>query len=708
VTRITEDRLNVTAGEIKPSLHAREDLSVFQNGVAVMENRIPLPEGASTRRPGTRMVLPLADETQPGALLPFKFSRLDARMLGVSAGQAVVLKSGGYILSGGAPYSFAVPFLPADYANIRFVDSGNEMFVAYGKAPLTIVRLTDTNWTVQPYVPVNGPTRVQNTDTTKTILASGVSGAIALTANFDVFNAAHVGSLWRLDEGDLGTIAYWTASEKITVDSRTNNPTTYRRYQGKVYAAYAPGGGLVGSSTDCGVNPPTQLFGSFMSSPASVSWLFLYQNYGFVQVTAVADARHASASVLGIGETAQTVLPDSVASLPTYRWSEPAWSNVRGWPNLVCFAQQRLVFLRGNEFWLTNTGDDFRYEATTAADSAIYGTLLSIDGSVILPQWAVASGWIVVGAADTEPVIRGPGAYDALTQQNVLAIVDKGEGSAWHKPTLCNGGVLAIGTSRQRLNFVKIDRLIETIRSDEISLNANHVLAGLAAGVVYQHDPNRVAYGFSQNGDLWSATFRPEQQVIGFARHPMPGAFVEDMAAIPSADGLQTEIWMIVRRVVNGATRRFYEVLQPFFQSQTAAAPTAAAAWYVDCALQYLGAPPINVILGLQHLAGATARVFDNGAWLGDYLVSPTGQIQLPAGVFAHTGAIAGLPIVARQRSLPLDPVRPGSTTSGDVKRATHAVADFFETFGGEAFCDAYDFRFARPAADAGRALHRT
>lgn len=677
--RIAIQKSNFTAGEIKPQLHAREDLVVYQNGAKAIENRVPMPEGGCVRRPGTRIVTALADQTQPGKLIPFKFSRSDARVLILSGGVAAVgYSGGGLIQSGGGNYTFAIPWSPSQYAGIRWFESADVIFACDGvNPPWQMARIADANWTIAPYAYANGPSLPQNTDVSKTIVASGVSGSVTLTANFAAFQAGHVGSIWRLDEGDLGSIPYWTADENIACTTSQTDPTTYRRNAGSVYAAFANAPATVSA----GVNAPTQLQGSIQSGYGTCAFAFKYQDYGYVKITAVADSEHATATVIGIAETQQTVLPDSIATIPTYRWSEAAWSNVRGWPGLVTMCQQRLVWLREYEFWATNSGDDYRFEVTTADDSSIQGQLLSIDGSVLQPQWTYSSGWVVIGALDCEPVIRGPDMFDALTQTNVLAIVDKGQGSCPQIPAVVDAAVANIGVSRQRLYYTKIDRLIDTIGVAEISINSQHILAGLGAGTAYQHDPYRVIWGYSQNGDLWSYTFLPDQKVIAAARHPMPNGFVEDICAIPSADTTGVEIWMIVRRVINGQTFRFVEVMQPFFQSAAPSSPTAAGAWYVDCALPYSGSPT-TTLSGLTHLAGATARVFGDGAWIGDFSVPPSGVIGLPRAV---STAVVGLPIKARLRTLPLDPTRPGSTTRGDMKQATHGAVDVLEAFGGSA-----------------------
>ncbi|WP_407160839.1 hypothetical protein [Bradyrhizobium sp. STM 3557] len=67
-TRENVEKSSFASGEISPELSAATDLRTYQTGVARQENMVTLIEGAMTRRPGTRFVLELKDETQTGKL----------------------------------------------------------------------------------------------------------------------------------------------------------------------------------------------------------------------------------------------------------------------------------------------------------------------------------------------------------------------------------------------------------------------------------------------------------------------------------------------------------------------------------------------------------------------------------------------------------------------------------------------------------------
>ena len=62
------------AGEMGPTLNAREDLAKFQSGCSIMENMIPLPQGGAQKRPGTKYIAEVKTSSLATRLLPFEFS----------------------------------------------------------------------------------------------------------------------------------------------------------------------------------------------------------------------------------------------------------------------------------------------------------------------------------------------------------------------------------------------------------------------------------------------------------------------------------------------------------------------------------------------------------------------------------------------------------------------------------------------------------
>jgi hypothetical protein len=135
-------------------------------------------------------------------------------------------------------------------------------------------------------------------------------------------------------------------------------------------------------------------------------------------------------------------------------------------------------------------------------------------------------------------------------------------------------------------------------------------------------------------------------------RVPPPSAlnaFIEDIEVIPATSGGVDQIYMIVRRTINGSTMRYVEQLgDRFFEPEDPDAPTALGAWFLDCALYYEGAP-IKTLTSLIHLEGQEVGVFADGAMQSRKTVSG-GTIVLDR---AASKILVGIPVTARIKDLP-------------------------------------------------------
>lgn len=108
-------------------------------------------------------------------------------------------------------------------------------------------------------------------------------------------------------------------------------------------------------------------------------------------------------------------------------------------------------------------------------------------------------------------------------------------------------------------------------------------------------------------------------------------AEVESLTVIPGADGDgqtassedRDETWVIVKRTINGATKRYVEV----FERDLETGHDQEDAYYADSLITYDGAAATS-ISGLDHLEGETVKVFADGAIAPDAVVT-SGAITL-------------------------------------------------------------------------------
>jgi hypothetical protein len=109
---------------------------------------------------------------------------------------------------------------------------------------------------------------------------------------------------------------------------------------------------------------------------------------------------------------------------------------------------------------------------------------------------------------------------------------------------------------------------------------------------------------------------------------------VESVASIPAPAGDGDELWMVVKRTINGGTKRYIEYLKPFdFGTDI------EDAYFVDCGLSYDSAASSSTLTGYSHISGQSVSILGDGAVQPNVTVGSGGTVSLSiASLVAHVG----------------------------------------------------------------------
>ena len=151
-------------------------------------------------------------------------------------------------------------------------------------------------------------------------------------------------------------------------------------------------------------------------------------------------------------------------------------------------------------------------------------------------------------------------------------------------------------------------------------------------------------------------------------------AVCESVAVIPT-DDTEYQVYVIVKRTINGATRRFVEILNVFDFDQT----DNTSFNFLDSALSYSGSA-VSTISGLDHLEGQTVSILANGATHPDKTVS-SGSITLDR---SSTDVKVGLAYTSLLQTMRLNAGSQNGTSQGKTKRIYDITVRMFETIGVE------------------------
>jgi hypothetical protein len=151
-------------------------------------------------------------------------------------------------------------------------------------------------------------------------------------------------------------------------------------------------------------------------------------------------------------------------------------------------------------------------------------------------------------------------------------------------------------------------------------------------------------------------------------------AVCESVSVIPTDDS-EYQTWVIIKRTVNGATRRFVEFINNFDFTET----DNTTFNFLDSALAYSGSA-VTTISGLDHLEGQTVSILANGATHPDKTVA-SGSITLDR---ASTNVKVGLAYKSILQTMRLDAGSQNGTSQGKTKRIYEITIRLFESIGVE------------------------
>lgn len=714
------------AGEFAPSLEGRVDLGKYNSGCKAMVNMIPMVQGPARRRSGTRFVNEVKDSSDRTWLIRFEFSETQAFILEFGDEYIRFYTNQGQLLSGGSPYEISTPYSASDLTNangtlkLRMVQSGDVIYIVHPSyPPKKLSRFADTNWTLTDVNFIGGPFLDVDPDQSATVYASAQTGTVTITASASTFAATDVGSLFLIEEEDLSKIKPWDAGQELSVGQGSNGVNVQnilRRSDGKTYKCvtndFAPAatpakvirtGGIKpihtsGVAAD-GDGEPKQ---PDNSDPTvyreGVDWEFQDPGYGWVKITAYTSATQVTATVL-------SSLPQGVVggSNTTNRWAFGRWSNTRGWPSQVAFFRERLVFSTGQILNFSVSGDFENFSSRNssgevAADQAI--TIEVASDTVNTVEWLAPADGLLIGTAGGEFLCKELTTDEVFGPGNVKIAQQSLYGSRSVVPVQVGETVLFVQRSGRKLRELVYEFASDKFKSSDLTVLAEHITNGGIVDIVYQQEPHSIVWVARADGILVGFTYNKEQDVLGWHRHPVGGdGIVECMETIPNPNGTQDDLWMIVRRTIDGSTVRYIEFLEADFGD----ASDIDDAFFVDSGLTYSGSAT-STITGLDHLEGEEVAVLVDGAAHPRRTVE-SGEIELQReGTKVHVG----LPYQSYLQTMRLEAGAADGTAQGKTKRITQAVIRFLATVGAKAgptLDNLDEIQFRRPSNPMDQAL---
>lgn len=635
-------QMSFNTGEISPRLSARIDFKKYLNALETLENFIPLIHGGVKRRPGSRHIAPIKDETKNARLLEFEFSTTQAYIIEMGPDWFRFYRNSGQIVAGDTDAVIANGTFDTDLASWTDADNGTGASIWNASGYMELDGAGAGNEAIRyQAVTVSSPQDIE----THVLKFQVVSTDIATeTVNLKIGNTIEGVEI-------LASTAFKKGWHCIEFVPGASVGTIYITFEALVNNLTIDNVSLIDDAAAEIGNPyaDADIFDIQYAQDADVMWI-THWSYKPHKLTRTG---HASWSL-----TEYTPTADPFTTATTF-------------PRAVGFHEQRIHFAATKtnpQRWFASKSGDFEDMTTgTGDDDAFIFTLASGRVNVIIWLQPTDRG-LILGTVGSEFTAEGE-TNQAITPTNVVVKKRSEHGSKEViRPLKVGGTTLFVQRAGRKIREFVYQFETDNFTAPDLLLLAEHLAGpkdattpgvGLTLkDIAFKQEPDQSVYAVRSDGVLLLCTLDRGQDVVAWSRHIIGGALtgssnpeVEAVASIPHPDGDRTQTWLIVKRTINALTRKYVEFIGE-----------GEGSHYNDVLVDsgLTGGPfgpPQTSLAGLDHLEGETVTI------LGDGAVYPTKVVT--AGVIsgldpAVTNVEVGLTYTSTLKTL--RPEIPGQT----------------------------------------------
>ena len=416
-------------------------------------------------------------------------------------------------------------------------------------------------------------------------------------------------------------------------------------------------------------------------SPFEISTPFLEAELFDIKFAQSADVMylcHPNHDVRKLSRTGHTSWTLAVCSITGSPSLPISGSNNR--PSCVSFFEQRLVFANTitnpQTLWFSKAGDYENFTTGTNADDAMIYTIASNQVNAI--QYLKAVRTLIVGTSGGEFTVSADGTDASITPTNVTIKRQSSFGSAGVDAIPAGNAVLFLQKAKRKIRELAYNFDSDGYVAPDLTILNDTVTKSGVNQMIFQQEPDSIIWCVRDDGVLAGLTYQRSENVVAWHRHIFGGAFGNGNAVCESAASIsgtltEDELWVIVKRTINGATKRNVECFSNFDFDETDATDFR----FLDSHLNYSGSAT-TTLSGLAHLEGQSVSILADGSVHANKTVS-SGSITLDRSV---TKACVGLAYDSVLQTMRIEGGAAEGTSQGKTKRISKVVLRLFETVG--------------------------
>lgn len=565
-----------------------------------------------------------------------------------------------------------------DLPRIRWEQSGDVIFMCDGAhRQQRLERWGAGSWSVVDYQTSDGPFLPANISpiTITSAVYATPPHEVSLTASADLFTANHVGSLFRLERTGQTATEEITGEDQWTGSIRVTNVENARIFSvvisGKSDASTVTLQRSIGGEGDW-FDVATYAANTTVAFDDGLDNNIAYYRIGVktgdydsdtftVTLSYAAGVSTDIVRVTGYfsATVVYAIVLDSLGGYgTTSTWWESRWSAHQGWPSAVALHEGRLWWAGADRIDGSVSDSYESYDDDTEGDSGPVSRNIAI-GPVDTVNWMLGLDRLLVGTEGAEMQAKSSSLDEPLTPSAFSLKAVSTQGSARVPAAKVDTGMVFAHRNGSKLYEIALADSGYNYASGDLTVAAPDICKPGISRLAVSRQPDTRVWCVRSDGTIALMVFDKAEEVRAWVLFTTDGYF-EDVAALPG--GGDDEVYVVVRRTINGTTRRFVEKFSP-----EAPVGSAEDSRLADCHLHFSG--PLSVVTGLEHLEGEEVVVWADGRDLGTYTVGG-GYIDLGEIVSDIT---VGLAYTARYKSARIViPVKNAEIIFAAAKQISH------------------------------------
>jgi len=631
MARTTLALTSFVSGELGSKLDGRTDFDKYRTGCKTLENFLVHPQGAATRRVGTQFISEVKTSANKTRLIPFEFSTTQTYILEFGNQYIRFYKDKGQILSGGSAYEIASPYLTAELFEIKFAQSADVLYICHpNHAVRKLSRTGHTSWTLEELLFTYGPFLDDNTETT-TLSSSAISGnSVTITASAITGINNNTG-FQTTDVGRLVSIGYGLGYAEITARTSTTVVTA------DILETLAPKVNPSKLSKEISASDTTIVVDKIDDYAATGTIriddeLITYTGKDAATRSFTGCTRGTSSTTAVTHRTLAFVY--STENIATTKWKLGAFSNFSGHPACVSFFEQRLVFAGTNTepqtIYFSKSGDYENFATGTLADDAMIYTIAS--NQVNRVRYLKAQRTLIIGTTGGEFTVTADGTDAAVTPTNLTIKKQSSFGTADVDALPVGNAVIFLQKAKRKFRELAYNFDSDGYVAPDLTILNDAVTDSGINEFTYQQEPSSILWAVRDDGILIGLTYQRSENVVAWHKHKLGGSFgtnqfgiVESIASI-SGTLDEDELWVIVKRTINGSTKRYIECFSDFDFDET----NSTDFKFLDSFLTYSG--PSTTLNGTISSSATSIVLTDASSF------TATGTILIDNERISYTG----------------------------------------------------------------------